>query len=167
MAKHVYLRKANDDFVSHCKCVKADALISSPGQMGCPWCGCGWLFICSRCRKAFTFAEGVEIDETWEETADRTIRGLYQREPEPGEVEEWIGFIKILLKGVKPGRRYVYLDSYVIPTTAPGISIQGLHARHELGFVPQVAAMTDPEVRDRLLSSRAYWESNRLGRQDA
>jgi hypothetical protein len=52
VAKHLYLRKANDDFVSHCKCPKADSLISSPGQMDCPWCGCGWLFICSRCNKA-------------------------------------------------------------------------------------------------------------------
>src|SRR5262249_18861030 len=57
MSRHVYLRKANNDLVSHCACAQADALVTAPSQMDCPWCGCGWLFICSRCRKAFTFAE--------------------------------------------------------------------------------------------------------------
>jgi hypothetical protein len=132
--------------------------------MDCPWCGCGWLFICSRCRKAFTFAEGVAVNESWEDTGERTVRALYQREPEPGEVKEWIAFMKILLKGVELGERYVYLDGYVIPTTAASVSIEGWHSRHDLDFVPQVAALTDSEVRDRLLCSREYWQSNRVER---
>src|SRR5437868_4230473 len=110
MSKHNYLRKANDDFVSHCKCNKVDALISSPGQMDCPWYGCGWLFVCNQCRRAFTFAEAVEVEESWEVTADRSIRGRFQRPPEPGEVEEWIGFMKILLDGIETGQKYVYFD---------------------------------------------------------
>ena len=167
MTRHLYLRKANDGFVSHCKCNMVDALISSPGQMDCPWCGCGWLFICGRCRKAFTFAEGVEIDESWEDTGDRTIRALYQREPEPGEVEEWVGFMKTLLKGIKAGEKYVYLDGYVIPATADGLTIEGWHSRHDLDFIPQVAALTDMTVRDGLLCSRDYWMSNCVEGNDA
>src|SRR5262249_32220662 len=97
---HMYLRKANDDLVSHCGCDKADALVSSPCQMDCPWCGCGWLFGCSRCRKAFTFAEAVEVDESWEQTGRRMIRTLYQREPGRTDLQEWIAFMKLLLKGV-------------------------------------------------------------------
>jgi hypothetical protein len=162
VAKHIYLRKANDDFVSHCQCDPADALISSPGQMDCPWCGCGWLFICSRCRKAFTFAEGTEVPESWQATADRTICALYQRRPEAGEVKEWIDFMKILLKGVEAGQQYVYFDGYVIPTSAAGVTIEGWHAQHDLDFVPQVAALSDPGVSDRLLCSRQYWQSNRV-----
>lgn len=167
MARHLYLRKANDDLVSHCKCDKVDALITTPGQMDCPWCGCGWLFICGRCLKAFTFAEGVEIDESWEETGDRTIRAHYRRDPEPGEVEEWVGFMKILLKEVQVGGKYVYFDGYVISATADGLAIEGWHSHHDLGFVPQVAAIHDPAVRDGLLSSREYWQSNRVGGHDA
>ena len=162
MAKHLYLRKANDDLVSHCRCGKADALISSPGQMDCPWCGCGWLFICSRCRKAFTFAEVVEINESWGQTADRTIRALYRREPEEGEAEEWVGFMKILLKDIQSGLQYVYLDGWVIPTTAGGVHIQGWHSHHDLEFVPQVAALEDPQVQTSLLSSREYWLSTAI-----
>jgi hypothetical protein len=130
--------------------------------MDCPWCGCGWLFICSRCRKAFTFTEGIEVDESWEDTWDRTMRALYQRDPESGQIEEWIEFMKILLKGVKPGGRYVYLDGYVIPTTAGGVTIEGWHSHHKLDFVPQVAAMDDPSIRTDLLCSRNYWRSNRV-----
>jgi hypothetical protein len=133
--------------------------------MDCPWCGCGWLFICSRCRKAFTFAEGIEVGESWDETGDRTVRALYHREPEPGEVEEWVGFMKILLKEVKSGGLYVYLDGYVVPTTAEGLKIEGWHSHHDLHFVPQVAAMDDPSVRTDLLSSRDYWQSNRVESQ--
>jgi hypothetical protein len=133
--------------------------------MDCPWCGCAWLFICSRCRKAFTFAEGVEVNESWAETGDRTVRALYRREPDAGEVEEWVGFMKILLKPVKPGELYVYLDGYVIPTTSDGVTIEGWHSHHNLEFVPHVAAMNDPAIRDDVLCSREYWQSNRVKRE--
>ena len=83
MAKHLYLRKANDDLVSNCRCAKAEALITAPCQMDCPWCGCGWLFICSHCRKAFTFAEAFEVEESWEATGERAIRGLFHASPNP------------------------------------------------------------------------------------
>jgi hypothetical protein len=166
VAKRLYLRKANDDFVSHCKCDRADALISSPGQMDCPWCGCGWLFTCRRCRKAFTFAEGVEIDESWDVSGSRDIRAFFRREPEPGEVEEWVGFMKIFLKGVQCGDKYVYFDGYVIPATAGGVTIEGWHPHHQLDFVPQVAALSDTEIRDGLLCSPEYWQSNPVERQD-
>ena len=166
MTKHIYLRKANDEGISHCRCVPADALISSPCQMDCPWCGCGWLFICSRCRKAFTFAESVEVSESWQETAERTIRSLYQREPKPDEVKEWIGFMKILLKGVRLGERYVYLDGWVVSAAANGIHIDGWHSRHDLDIVPHVVALDNSEISPRLLESREYWLSTAIKVED-
>ena len=166
MTKHLYLQKANDDGISHCRCNPADALISSPCQMDCPWCGCGWLFICSRCRKAFTFAESVEVNESWQETAERTIRSLYQREPKVGEVEEWIGFMKILLKAVQPGEQYVYLDGWVVSIAAKRIHIDGWHSRHDLDNVPHVVAFADWDGSAGLLESREYWLSTAIARDD-
>lgn len=166
MDGHLYLRKANDDFISHCRCDKTDALISSPGQMDCPWCGCGWLFICSRCGKAFTFAEAVHVDESWEESAKRRVRFFFKREPEPGEAKEWGEFMRTLLKDIRLGEEYVYLDGWVIPTTAGEVHIEGSHSRHDLEFVPQVAALDDPEVNTKLLSSPDYWKSTALERED-
>ena len=104
--------------------------------MDCPWCGCGCLFSCSNCRKAFTFAEAVQINEYRAVTAERDIRGMYRRE-QPGEVEEWVEFMKILLKDIQCGEQYVYFDGYVIPVNADGITIEGWHSHHQLDFVPQ------------------------------
>jgi hypothetical protein len=113
---------------------------------------------------AFTFAQGVEIDESWEETGDRMARAFYKRDPEPGEVEEWVGSLEILLKGVRPGKTYVYFDGHVIPASARGLTIEGWYSYHDLDFIPQVAALTDPAVHDNLLCSRGYWQSNRIRR---
>jgi hypothetical protein len=134
--------------------------------MDCPWCGCGWLFICSQCRKAFTFAQGVEIGESWEVTGDRIVRAYYQREPERGEVEKWVEFMKILLKEVNAGDKYVYFDGYVVPATAGGLTLEGWHTHHDLSSIPQVAALTNPAVLDNLLGSRDYWLSNLVERDD-
>jgi hypothetical protein len=125
------------------------------------------LFLCNRCRKAFTFAEGVEIKESWEQTAERTVRAIYQRDPEPGQAAEWTGAMKILLKDIQPGRQYVYFDGWVIPTTAKSVHIIGWHSWHALEFVPQVAALNDPEIRRELLSSREYWLSTAARQDDA
>jgi hypothetical protein len=164
--RHQYLRKANDNLVSHCKCERAHALISPPGQLDCPWCGCGWLFICSTCRKAFTFAEGIVLNEPWADTARREIHAAYGREPEPGEVDEWVDGMKVLLSQVERGKLYVYFDGYIIPVTADGIDIEGWYARHHLDFVPQIEATSDPQAFDGLLCSREYWQSDRIERPD-
>jgi hypothetical protein len=104
----------------------------------------------------------IEVNESWEQTAVRTLRALYEREPEPSQCEEWIGFMKILLKGIKPDQQFVYLDGWVIPTTANHVRIEGWHSQHNLEFVPQVAALHDPEIRTSLLSSREYWGSTAI-----
>src|SRR6266496_4072320 len=99
----IYLRKANDQLICYCKCDKAEALISDPGQLDCPWCGCGWLFTCIKCRKAFTFAEAVEVDLSLEELAEMDIVGFGGQSPEPGEVDEWVRAMQHLLRGVDLG----------------------------------------------------------------
>ena len=85
----VFLAKANDDLISHCKC--AYTFIGAPAQMDCPWCGCGWLFVCPKCRKAFTFARAVECNLTREQLAHNDLDGKYGRQPSGEEVDEcWL-----------------------------------------------------------------------------
>ena len=91
---------------------------------------------------------------------------MYRREPEPGEVEEWVEFMEILVRDVQCGEQYVYFDGYVIPATADWITIEGRHSHHQLDFVPQVAALSDSNICDGLLSSTEYWQSNRVERHD-
>jgi hypothetical protein len=91
---------------------------------------------------------------------------MYRREPEPGEVEEWVEFVKFLLKDVNCGEQYVYFDGYIIPVTTDGINIEGWHSHHQLDFVSQVAALAGSEICDDLLRSAENWRSNRAEVQD-
>lgn len=156
----VYLRKASNDLVSHCSC--ADAYVSAPGQMDCPWCGCGWLFTCYDCRKAFTFAEAVEVDFSLEEMARRDLLQQGSAQPFDEDVQSWVEFMEVFLDGAQAGRRYVYFDSYIIPVDADGLKVEGIHSSHALPVVPQVEALRDASIIRDLLGNPRYWQDTAL-----
>ena len=164
MGKAVYLVKDNDELVSHCSCRRA--YITFPPQMDCPWCGCGWLFTCADCRKAFTFARAVEVDESWEELARRDLVGAWNESPTEEDVAEWIGAMQELLADVEVGRQYVCLDGLILPTDAGEARFCGWHAEHDLDFVPQVAALDDESVLEDVLANEAYWQSRAIEWED-
>jgi hypothetical protein len=139
--KVVYLVKASDELISHCRC--SLPIIGAPAQMDCPWCGCGWLFVCARCRKAFTFARAEVVELTWEELAHKDLDGKWGHRPSSEEVKEWISFMRILLKGLEAGREYVYIDGWVFLTDSKHLRFDGLHARHKLDVVPQSVARSN------------------------
>lgn len=157
---HVYLVRASEQLVCHCKC--DPALITFPPQMDCPWCGCGWLFTCTNCRKAFTFARGTVLTETWRATALRDLAGKWGRDPDEMEIEQWIEAMQVILKDVEPGKEYVCLDGWVIPTDDEAVVIDGWHSHHELPFVPQVAALGNPSIMENILSNPEYWRESRV-----
>ncbi len=162
--KVVYLRKAGDGVISHCKC--GDGLIAFPAQMDCPWCGCGWLFSCITCRKAFTFAEGVEIETAWEDLARVDRTNYRQAEPSEDEVHQWIETMKIILKDVRVGERYVILDGVVLGAEERDVEFEGWHSYHRFGTLPQFEALDDLSVLKETLDNRAYWMANALPRGD-
>ena len=158
----LYLRKANDDLVSHCRCSKSEALISSPAQMDCPWCGCGWLFICSRCRKAFTFAEAFETSEPLKKIGEQVLLQSNGESPTKKEVTDWTEWMKILLKGIKTGQQYVYFDGWMISTSEKDVHIDGWHSRHDLDFLPHVSALAGDRLLPEILGSTEYWHSTHV-----
>ena len=158
--KITYLKKANDDVISFCTC--GDGRITFPGQMDCPWCGCGWLFTCITCRKAFTFAEGVEIEGSWEQIARDDNRNGWKMELSDDDVASWIEGMKEILADVRPGQRYVIIDGSVIRADATNVVFDGWHAHHDFPEVPQVMALTNKSVLDEKLGNRAYWAANAL-----
>jgi hypothetical protein len=151
--KLIYLKKACDDGISLCSC--GDGRVAFPAQMDCPWCGCGWLFTCINCGKAFTFAEGVEIESSWEALARTT-------ESEEDEIASWIEAMKIITAGVKVGERYVIIDGFVLPADARHVAFDGWHAHHEFEIIPQVQALEDRSILDAKLGNRRYWTENAL-----
>ena len=162
MADTVYLFKANDEVISHCRCAPAETLVTWPPQMDCPWCGCGWLFTCIRCRKAFTFGKAASTPLSLEEIGRRDLEGRSSTNPTADDVEEWAGAMRILLKGVVPGETYVYLDGFFLPANSEAVTFEGWVARHDLPRMPQAEAVTDRQILDRTLSDRRYWEDRRL-----
>jgi hypothetical protein len=115
------------------------------------------VFTCIECRKAFSFAKGVIVAESWEQTAVRDLRKGWRREPSDEEVSEWVGAMKELLGDVEVGREYVYLDGLILSTAELRLEFEGWHSRHSLPFVPHVAAVNDREVLACVLGSRVYW----------
>ena len=158
----VYLTKADDRLVSHCAC--ADVLVTYPSQAACPWCGCGWLFSCMSCRKAFTFARGVEIDATWEALGHRDLTRWSGEEPDDDEMRYWVETMRGMLAAVEVGGTYVCLDGTVIPIETSRVAFEGWHSRHAFDFVPHLRALTDVRVREEVLSSRSYWHRTALRR---
>lgn len=158
--RHIYLAKESDRLISHCSCDRT--LITYPPQLDCPWCGCGWLFACIECRKAFTFARGIETDEPWHDLARKDLFLNTGVEPNDLDVQQWVNVMRGLMADVEPGETYVVLDGCFVPADAAGIEIDGWVARHELDFVPQVAALEDPGIIDSMLANREYWLSHAL-----
>ncbi|HBH51883.1 MAG TPA: hypothetical protein DDY91_08330 [Planctomycetaceae bacterium] len=160
----VYLVKANDDLISHCSC--GDGRISFPAQMDCPWCGCGWLFTCMTCRRAFAFAEGVELETNWEELALEDIRNSWQSEPSEDDVASWVAAMKVILANVEPGKQYAILDGFVLSVDATAIEFEGWHAHHHLDSLPQIDALEDRSLLDTSIGSRGYWTSRALPKSE-
>ena len=162
--RSLYLVKASDDLVSWCDC--EDAPIGLPRQKACPWCGCGWLFNCIHCGKAFTFAKAVLLNRSLERIAkmqvpivDRvmTLKGEMLERPVARTTADWCALMRPLLAGIELGRTYVYFDGLLVPRDAPEVRARGKRRSHDLSFVPQVKALSDPLIDQKLLSSSAYW----------
>ena len=160
--KHLYLKKVSNELISHCTC--DDAPITFPPQMDCPWCGCGWLFCCAKCRKAFTFAIAVEVNESWEETALRDLNGRGEsfEKPTGDDIAAWVEAMQEMCKDLEPGEEYVYLDGWFIPRDTDEILIEGMHSYHELDCVPQVEALRDKSILEEVLSNEGYWTENEV-----
>ena len=162
----IYLQKANDDLVSHCTC--EIALVASPGQADCPWCGCGWLWSCMKCRKAFSFAVGVEVPQSPVDLAVRDLAAFLgdASKIEDEDLDDWTTGMPAWMEDVQIGERYVYFDGAIIHVDSGELKFDGVHSAHNLEFVPQVRALADPTVMDEILRNYDYWEGNRRSAEE-
>jgi hypothetical protein len=157
----VLLTKSEAQLICECQCESAIAV--PPQQLGCPWCGCGWLFVCAHCRKAFTFAEAVETEADLWEVARSCLRQMSSVVPGRDDIDEYAASLEEFYRGVEVGKTYVYLDGHAFATDAPGLEFCGLHSCHELAFVPQMEALHDRSIVSELLRNPAYWSNTSHG----
>jgi hypothetical protein len=111
-----YITKANNDVLSHCQC--DNEIAAGPSQLDCPWCGCGWLISCMKCRKAFTFARVVDVDRSYADIVreDFANRGETVGEDEIEHGAEWMAGA---MADLTVGDTVVYLDGSYLPVSTP------------------------------------------------
>jgi len=176
----LYLTRASAEGVCFCSCPEALAVPPGVGQMACPWCGCGWLFSCVLCRKAFTFARVIETDLTPLMLIDLDRLG-YNRSrlagpPNPAlwALDQEIDrrrrdvFESNHLRHLVVGEEYVYLDGLVLPA-CPGPNVEihavGIYGNHHREL-PQAVHRASPEAMRRALD-RPYWARAQALKQGA
>ena len=157
-----YVGKANDDVLSFCTC--QDALADVPGQLDCPWCGCGWMIGCMKCRKAFVYGRVVEIDSDYVTLVreDTRTSGFERDADEIRDIAEWMG---AAMADFEVGQMVVYLDGYYLPIDTAG-EIEGLYARHTFSSLPHKDAHLAPGVLEATLGDVRYWTDRERPERD-
>jgi len=150
-----YIAKANNDGISHCAC--SAPLASAPGQLDCPWCGCGWLICCTECGKAFTYGKVVEVDATYE----GLIRADYERrgfdDITDDEIQDEARMMADILAGFAIGETIIYLDGCYLPLAQAPIAFDGVFASHSFDRLPHADALQAPERLSAALGVKSYW----------
>lgn len=131
------LVKANDELISHCRC---DTAFATNGQLDCPWCGCGWLFTCAQCRRAFTFAKVIEVDVA------------------PDDAMIYAGSDLDLFE---TGETAIYLDGMLLGPGDTDLDFTGYFARHAMDALPHAKARSKADL-DAVFGDPAYWTSRAL-----
>ena len=153
MAKFIF--KANDEVLSHCKCVGEPAM--STGQMDCPWCGCGWLISCSRCAKAFTYAVVKETEVPLAELGRREAKRRGLTSVTEQDHEAWAAGMAEALEPFRVGDIVVYLDGQYWLLGQRNVRFEGYYATHDLVELPHAKALRDPSALGAILGEKAYW----------
>ena len=130
----------------------------STGQLDCPWCGCGWLISCSKCRKAYTYAVVREIDTSLVELGRREVkaRGIEASVTEK-DIQEWAEAMDDDISRFDIGDIVIYLDGTYFEVGAKDVCFDGYFAHHQFSDLPHAMAVNDAEVLTQILGDRHYW----------
>lgn len=125
--------------------------------MDCPWCGCGYLFSCLSCGKAFTFARCEEVGLEAEDIVAIDYERFFGdgRKCPKDKIEKYAADLRLSMSNLKLGSEYVILDTHVIEV-AERAYFTGEYGKHLLDVLPQVEHRSDKKA---LISAleRPYW----------
>jgi len=156
-----YIAKANDDVLSHCACT--GALASPPGQLDCPWCGCGWMICCTECGKAFVYAKIVEVDATYKDLISADYRRRGYKTVSNENIAQDADAMERALTPFRVGEVIVYFDGSYFSLEGDGpVEFEGWYASHKLDQLPHVVACNDPAHLRGLLGETSYWLEREL-----
>ncbi len=156
---YLHLEKANDKGICHCKCERA--LVAVPDQMDCPWCGCGWLFSCAQCGKAFTYAKSVLIHTPIEKIVEFDLTGRgYEKDMD--SIHDASQLMTEMMSDLEPEKEYVYLDGYFLPLDAEDFSLEGLYANHTIAELPHAVELKSAGALEAAFADGEYWADRQI-----
>jgi predicted RNA-binding Zn-ribbon protein involved in translation (DUF1610 family) len=154
-----YIAKANNDVLSHCQC---DAtLAAGPAQLDCPWCGCGWLISCIKCRKAFTYARVIDVDRTYADIVREDFKSRGSDDDEE-DIVHGVQWMAEALAEFAVGDIVVYLDGSYLKLDTANFAYDGWFAQHDFDRLPHAEALTNPATLRDTLGDQQYWLDREL-----
>jgi hypothetical protein len=129
----------------------------STGQLDCPWCGCGWLIGCSKCQRAFTFAEVRETDIPIAELGRREAKARGLSVVAEEEIAEWAEGMTEALDHFDIGDIVIYLDGSYWTVDSTNIEFTGYFAKHQFERLPHAEALADGPRLRAILGDKNYW----------
>lgn len=151
---YLHLERSSTDGLCFCECERA--LVAVPDQLGCPWCGCGWLFSCAFCGKAFTYAKPVSVNTPLAEIVERDFLGRGLKK-DRSMIREGVDYMEWMLGQVQEGIEYVYFDGYPLPLDIKNIKLEGKFGVHLIKSLPHVKERKVPGTLEKELSRVSYW----------
>ncbi len=151
---YLHLERASSEGICFCKCKRA--LVAVPDQLDCPWCGCGWLFMCVFCGKAFTYAKAVPVNTPLAEIVERDLVGRGW-EKDRTMTREGVTYMKWMLEQVQEGVQYGFLDGLLVPMGLRNIKLDGRSAVHRIKILPHERELKTPGSLMKELSRVSYW----------
>ncbi len=158
---YVHLERSSRDGVCLCECPRA--LVGMPGQMDCPWCGCGWLFNCAACGRSFTYAKPVWISMPLGQIVEQDMLARGWKHDPSAFAAAAEGMAEMLSK-VEGNGEYVYLDGLFLPLQTRNTEVQGTSANHKITVLPHLLERRMPGTLESVLGDGKYWWDNK--RQD-
>ena len=147
-----------------CQC--SETLAAGPAQLECPWCGCGWLLSCVKCRKAFTFGRVIDVDRTYADIAreDLSARGSEPSDEDIADAADWLAEA---YADLAIGDIVVYLDGAYLKLDTTDFAYDGWFAQHDFDRLPHSLAITDPLALRDTLGSQQYWRDREFETEEA
>jgi hypothetical protein len=117
------------------------------------------------CGMSFTFARGVEVAEPMEELVVRDLTAFCEDEQplldillRPDVLNDTVEHMAARMASIEVDRVYVVLDGIIIPADQKGpFRGKGIKRRHDLPYIPQVEALSNPAVMTDVLENVGYW----------
>lgn len=112
---------------------------------------------CSKCRKAFTFAEVRETDFSLRELAEIDLRNYHGDSGfSDQDVDDWVNEMEYHLERLQIGDQVIYFDGHYIPIETENVEIEGIYADHMIENLPHVSVESADELRS-FLGNSSYW----------